>query len=157
MRALWSQIPRPRLNRYPSTTSIDTVTPTLVRKTTTAPLRRRPTFNDVFTIFLAPVLAAVFIVDTSWKAKQRKDWDDRLSAVQEEIKELNEREQRVRNALRIRSDHNGIFSQRRAYSTAAQAQVDFEEEVEDQVDVPLWEEEGGMPHIRRVVSQQYMQ
>jgi len=157
MRALWTQIPRPRLSRCPSISSVDTVTPALVRKTTTAPLRRRPTFNDVFTIFLAPVLAAVFIVDTSWKAKQRKDWDDRLSEIQEEIKEIHEREQRVRNALRIQSHKNGIFSQRRGYSTATQARVEFEEEVEDQVDVPIWEEEGGMPQIRRCVSQQHTQ
>ncbi|KAL6248244.1 hypothetical protein RBB50_004499 [Rhinocladiella similis] len=149
MRALWAQLPRPRLSGCASLRSIETTTPILVRKTTTAPLRRRPTFNDVFTIFLAPVLAAVLIVDTSWKAKQRRDWDDKLFVIQEEIREINEREQRVRNALQLRGTHRGLSDQRRGYSTAASARVNVEEEVDDEVESPLWEEdeEDRMPHV----------
>ncbi|KIW20948.1 hypothetical protein PV08_01527 [Exophiala spinifera] len=141
MRALWAQLPRPRLSGCPRLRLIETTTPLLVRKTTTAPLRRRPTFNDVFTIFLAPVLAAVLIVDTSWKAKQRKDWDDKLFGIQEEIKEINERERRIRNVLQLRGSHGGLSHQRRGYSTAARARVDAEERFDDEVDVPLWEED----------------
>lgn len=149
MRALWAQLPRPRLSGCPPLRSIETTTPLLVRKTTTAPLRRRPTFNDVFTIFLAPVLAAVLIVDTSWKAKQRKDWDDKLLVIHEEIREINEREQRVRNALQLRGIRRGICEQRRGYSTAANARVDAVEEFDNEVEMPLWEGngEGCMPHV----------
>ncbi|KAK4943093.1 hypothetical protein LTR10_017292 [Elasticomyces elasticus] len=155
MRALWSQIPRPRLSGSPSISSIETVNSNLVRKTTTAPLRRRATFNDAFTLLLAPVLAAVFIVDTSWKGKQRRDWDERLSVIQEEINQIHEREQRIKSALRLRARSNGILSQRRGYATAAHAHVDFDDgEVE--VEVPTWEDDGmtdeGMPQIRRPVS-----
>lgn len=155
MRALWSQIPRPRLSGSHSVSSIESINPTLVRKTTTAPLRRRATFNDAFTLLLAPVLAAVFIVDTSWKAKQRKDWDERLSVIQEEINEIHEREQRIKSALRLRTTSNGILGQRRGYATVAHAQVDFDE-IEAEVEVPTWEDDGmtdeGMPQIRRPTS-----
>ncbi|KAI1610906.1 hypothetical protein EDD37DRAFT_353837 [Exophiala viscosa] len=155
MRALWSQIPRPRLSGSPSYASIEAVNPTLVRKTTTAPLRRRATFNDAFTLLLAPVLAAVFIVDTSWKGKQRRDWDERLSVIQEEINQIHEREQRIKSALRLRARSNGALGQRRGYATAAHAHIDFDDgEVE--VEVPTWEEDGmtdeGMPQIRRPIS-----
>ncbi|KIX08357.1 uncharacterized protein Z518_03013 [Rhinocladiella mackenziei CBS 650.93] len=121
MRALWSQVPRPKLNGSPVHSSRESITSVLVRKTTTAPLKRRPTFNDAFTILLAPVLATAFIVDTSWKDKQRKDWDEKLSVIKEEIEQIHERESRLRSSLKLRSIPNGLAFQRRDYMTIAQA------------------------------------
>lgn len=140
MRGLWTQIPRPRLKGSSSLSSIDSTTSILVRKTTTRPLRRRPGFNDAFTVLLAPVLAAAFIVDNSWKAKQRKDWDEKLSVIQEEINVLREREQRIWSSLQLRSIRNGLVIQRRGYATAAHALV-HHDEIPNDFNLSIWEDD----------------
>lgn len=142
MRALWSQFSRPRLGGSPSISSIESITSTLIRKTTTAPLRRRATFNDAFTILLAPVLAAALIVDTSWKAKQRKEWDEKLSVINEEIHQLHEREVRVWNSLRLTSPKNVHSGQRRGYATVAHAHAELDE-LEGEIEMPAWEGDNG--------------
>jgi hypothetical protein len=124
------------LSGCPSLASVDSISATLARKSTTAPLRRRPTFNDAFTFLLAPVLATAFIVDTSWKAKQRKDWDDKISAVKEEINQLQEREQRVWKSLQLRLRPVRFGHQSRGYATSAAVQPDLDER-EWQIEMPL--------------------
>ncbi|EXJ94572.1 hypothetical protein A1O1_02968 [Capronia coronata CBS 617.96] len=144
MRALWSQIPRPRLSGSPSFSSTDSIASALIRKTTTAPLRRRPTFNDAFTILLAPVLAAALIVDTSWKAKQRRDWDEKLETIKEEIDELKQREMQAWRSLQLRSIGSAISQQRRGYATAVHVQ-EPQEETEFDIDMPMWEDRETSP------------
>ncbi|KAJ4507875.1 hypothetical protein HRR83_007589 [Exophiala dermatitidis] len=141
MRALWSQIPRPRLSGSLSISSTDAITCGLVRKSTTAPLRRRPTFNDAFTVLLAPVLAACLIVDTSWKAQQRKEWDEKLATINEEIDQLKQREAQTWKSIQLRSIRNVISQQRRGYATAVHAR-ERQEESEYDIDMPMWEDRG---------------
>lgn len=142
MRALWSQIPRPRLGGYPSLSVNDPAAAILVRKTTTAPLRRRLTFNDAFTLLLTPVLATAFVVDTSWKEKQRKDWDKKLAEIQDEIDQFHARELRIRSSLQAQSVSSGLLRQRRYYSASAGPQIGRDdadgEENEDDIEAPYW-------------------
>ena len=149
MRVLWSQISRPRLGGFPSisTCSNDPAAGILVRKTTTAPIRRRLTFNDAFTLLLTPVLATAFVVDTSWKEKQRRDWDKKLAEIQDEIDQIKARELRVRSSQRLRSVSGGPLCQERHYSVSATPQTDWvaadgaENELDsdpDQIEAPYW-------------------
>ncbi|EXJ84385.1 hypothetical protein A1O3_05052 [Capronia epimyces CBS 606.96] len=153
MRALWSQISRPRLSGPPSFASSDSITGILIRKTTTAPLRRRPTFNDVFTVLLTPVLAAALIADTSWKAKQRRDWDQKLTCIKEEIDELKQREAQVWQSLQLRSFRNVISQQRRGYATAVHVR-EQPEETDFDIDTPLWAGGERDPLCHRVSSRE---
>ncbi|EXJ56006.1 hypothetical protein A1O7_08937 [Cladophialophora yegresii CBS 114405] len=143
MRGLWTQASRPRLTATSHHVScVDSFSSTLVRNTTTRPPRRRPSFAEhVFTLLLTPVLAAALFVDTSWKAKQRRDWDDKLAAINHEIAQLREQEQRLRSSLRLRDIHHGLYQQRRGYATAAYAQVEVEDEQDlGEIEMPTWEE-----------------
>lgn len=143
MRGIWTQASRPRLSRPHSPNSVDAFTSTLVRKTTTRPPRRRPKIAEhVFTVLLTPVLAAALFVDTSWKAKQRRDWDDKINTINDEINQLKEREQRLRSSLQLRNVHHGLCQQRRSYNTAAYATKEFDDEIEGDFDIPVWDFEG---------------
>ncbi|KEF55637.1 uncharacterized protein A1O9_08387, partial [Exophiala aquamarina CBS 119918] len=151
MRALWSQIPRPRVGGFPSISTHVTNDPAaaiLVRKTTTAPIRRRLTFNDAFTLLLTPVLATAFVVDTSWKEKQRKDWDKKLADIQNEIDQLHARELRIRSSLRIHSMSGGLLRQQRHYSASAAPETSWEqldsEGDEDEIEAPPWLQENDL-------------
>ncbi|OQV06899.1 hypothetical protein CLAIMM_11408 [Cladophialophora immunda] len=137
MRGLWAQASRPRLRSSHYLSSTDSLSSTLVRKTTTRPPRRRPGFGDAFTVLLTPVLAAALFVDTSWKAKQRKDWDDRLAAIDNEIDSLKERERQLRSTLQLRKTLSGLSQQRRHYATAVQARMQ-EDEVPGDIEMPIW-------------------
>lgn len=142
MRALWSQIPRPRLGGPSSVSVNDPALAFLVRKTTTAPLKRRLTFNDAFTLLLTPVLATAFVVDTSWKEKQRRDWDTRLAEIQEEIDQFHAREVRILSSLRTQSVPVCLLQQRRHYSASADPQSRGEQddggEGENDAEAPHW-------------------
>lgn len=142
MRALWSQIPRPRLGGPSSVSVNDPALAFLVRKTTTAPLKRRLTFNDAFTLLLTPVLATAFVVDTSWKEKQRRDWDTRLAEIQEEIDQFHAREVRILSSLRTQSVPVCLLQQRRHYSASADPQSRGEQddggEDENDAEAPHW-------------------
>ncbi|KIW64594.1 hypothetical protein PV04_09517 [Phialophora macrospora] len=163
MRGLWTQASRPRLTASHHLSCTDSFSATLVRKTTTRPPRRRPSFAEhVFTLLLTPVLAAALFVDTSWKAKQRRDWDDKLAAINHEITQLREQEQRLRSSLQLRDIHHGLYQQRRGYATAAYAQVEIEDDhIPGEIEMPTWEEDasvenevsaGESSHIREVLS-----
>ncbi len=145
MRGLWAQAPRPRLRCSGShhLSAGDSFTATLVRKTTTRPPRRRPTFAEhVFTVLLTPVLAAALFVDTSWKAKQRREWDAKLAAINDEINQIKERELRLRSSIQLRNIHHGVYQQQRGYATAAYATVEVEnDEIPGEIEMPSWEEE----------------
>lgn len=145
MRGIWTQASRPRLSRPHGPNSLDSLNSTLVRKTTTRPPRRRPNFAEhVFTVLLTPVLAAALFVDTSWKAKQRRDWDDKINIINDEIKQLKEREQQLRSSLQLRNVHHGLglYQQRRSYNTAAYATKEFDDELDGDFDLPVWDFEG---------------
>ncbi|OAP62676.1 hypothetical protein AYL99_01903 [Fonsecaea erecta] len=137
MRGLWAQASRPRLRGSQYLSSTDSLSSTLVRKTTTRPPRRRPGFGDAFTVLLTPVLAAALFVDTSWKAKQRKDWEERLAAIDNEIDSLKERERRLRSTLQLRNTLSGLSQQRRNYATAVQARVE-DDEIPGEIEMPIW-------------------
>ncbi|EXJ63510.1 uncharacterized protein A1O5_11559 [Cladophialophora psammophila CBS 110553] len=160
MRGLWTQASRPRLRNSHCFSSTDSLTSALVRKTTTRPPRRRPGFGDAFTVLLTPVLAAALFVDTSWKSKQRKDWDERLAALDNEIDSLKERERQLRSSLQLRNVGSGLSQQRRYYATAVQAQVQ-DDEVPGDIEMPIWSADPGQEDnviederipIRQVVS-----
>lgn len=142
MRALWSQIPRPRLGGPSSLSANDPAVAILVRKTTTAPLKRRLTFNDAFTLLLTPVLATAFVVDTSWKEKQRRDWDKKLAEIQDEIDQFHARELRILSSLPVQSVSRTFLQQRRQYSVLADPQIleEQDEGAEDEgyVEAPQW-------------------
>ncbi|KAK5059773.1 hypothetical protein LTR84_009656 [Exophiala bonariae] len=142
MRALWSQIPRPRLGASSPLYANDQAVAILVRKTTTAPLKRRLTFNDAFTLLLTPVLATAFVVDTSWKEKQRRDWDKKIAEIQDEIDQFNAREIRILSSLRVQSTSRSLLQQRRHYSVLADPQPWEEQDdgVEDEgnLGAPRW-------------------
>lgn len=148
MRALWSQIPRPRLSGCASFSSVESITSALVRQNTTAPLKRRVTFNDAFTVLLTPVLAAALIADTSWKAKQRRDWDEKLATIEEEIDELKQREVQVWHSLQLRSIQNAIGQQKRGYATAVNVR-EQPEETDSDIYMPMWEDRENDPLGRR--------
>jgi hypothetical protein len=81
-------------------------------------------------------------VDTSWKAKQRRDWDDKLAAINHEITQLREQEQRLRSSLQLRDIHHGLYQQRRGYATAAHQQVELEDDqIPWEIEMPSWEED----------------
>ncbi|KIW86414.1 hypothetical protein Z517_01810 [Fonsecaea pedrosoi CBS 271.37] len=137
MRGLWTQASRPRLRSSHYYCSADSISSTLVRKTTTRPPRRRPGFGDAFTVLLTPVLAAALFVDTSWKAKQRRDWDERLAAINNEIDTLKERERQLRSTIHLRNPLSGLSQQRRYYATAVQARVE-DDEIPGEIEMPIW-------------------
>ena len=111
----------------------------LVRRNVSATARRRFTFKDAFTLLLTPVLATAFVADTSWKDKRRKDWDEKIAEVEEEVEQMRSREQRILNSLRgrgTRASHSS--AQIRHYSTTALA-VAGEPEEEDGIEAPQWD------------------
>ncbi|KAJ9604403.1 hypothetical protein H2200_011237 [Cladophialophora chaetospira] len=143
MRGLWTHASRPRLRCSHHYSAGDSFTSTLVRKTTTRPPRRRPSFTEhIFTVLLTPVLAAALFVDTSWKSKQRRDWDERLAAVNDEIEQLRERERQFRSSVQLRKIHHGLSQQRRSYASAALASVEVEDDKTlGEIEMPIWEDE----------------
>lgn len=134
MRTLWSQVSRPNLagsftsvrSAKQSEATTASVVRVLARRTTTAPVKRRLTFNDAFTLLLTPVFGTAFIIDTSWKEKQRKDWEKKLAAVNGEIEELHARAQHYSSSLADAVLYNGRRQQFREYTTSSRPQYQSE-------------------------------
>ncbi|RVX70710.1 hypothetical protein B0A52_05360 [Exophiala mesophila] len=129
MRTLWSQVSRPNLagtftsarSAKQSEATTASVARVLARRTTTAPAKRRLTFNDAFTLLLTPVFGTAFVIDTSWKEKQRKEWERKLADVNGEIAELHARAQRY-SSLSDAVLYNARRQQLREYSTVSRFQ-----------------------------------
>ena len=143
MRGVWTQAHRPRLRGPRHLSHSDSLTSTLVRKTTNRPPRPRHSLSQhVFTVLLTPVLAAALFVDTSWKAKQRRDWDERLAVINDEINQLKERERRLKSSISFRNSRSILYQQRRSYGTAAGAVAETEDDrIPEDIPIPFWEEE----------------
>ena len=110
MRAIWRQPIRPRL------TSRAVLRDSILREKAIEGLAlRAPGFNDFFTVFLAPVLAAVTIVNLSWKQQQRQTWDKRIADIDREIESLRSREQELLVRLLPQGAGHGTGCQRRHF------------------------------------------
>jgi hypothetical protein len=85
---------------------------------------RHPTFNDAFTVFLAPFLAAATFINLSWKEAQKKEWDQRVQDIDKELDALRAREAELSTRLQLSLlDSRAAARQRRSYSTTAQART----------------------------------
>jgi len=84
-------------------------------------------------ILLTPVLTAAFIADTTAKKDKSKEWDRQIAAVQQESRDLRERQLAAWGRLQRRSVSNGAWQQRRMYSATAQA-TKVDDDMEDPID-----------------------
>lgn len=127
MRALVARSVRPRIRSTGTISLPSTSLP--ARQAAFPPTRRKLTFNDAFTILLAPVFTIAVIADATLKDRRKKSWDQKIAGVREEIESIHERELQAWQNIQLRSVRAGINSQRRAYSTAArEAAIEREEE-----------------------------
>lgn len=117
---LWSRAARPKLNGSPVSTSTSSACrPSISRNTTSGPVRRQITVNDVFTLLLTPILATALLADTSWKDKRRKDWTHKIAELEAETEQIQSRATRSWQVLQTRSLQLGAAQQRRQYSAVA--------------------------------------
>jgi hypothetical protein len=140
---LWSRAARPKLNGC--TTSASTLSPcrpAIIRQTTSGPIRRHLTVNDVFTLLLTPILATALLADTSWKDKRRKDWAHSIAEIEAETEQIQSRATRSWQILQSRSLGLGAAQQRRQYSAVA-----LREQPEDNDKPPLREPEVILQHL----------
>jgi hypothetical protein len=120
MRGIWQQTSRPKLSFTSVRTSLKS---TFGRRSATRHGSRsnKVAACDVFAAFLAPLLAAAAFADTSWKNSKRKEWEIRFKEISDEVERLKAREVEVWTRIQHRSIRRGAITQRRMYSTAANA------------------------------------
>jgi hypothetical protein len=132
MQTIWSRSLRPQstCRCFSCTKSLPS---TLSRRSTTGIHAKRLTTGDAFTLLLGPVLGGALIIDTSAKAKRRKEWDEKIAAVQAEVDQIQ---------ANLSSAHNlGGRSLRRLpgltrrYSSLATARATAEEDLHSIEDV----------------------
>jgi hypothetical protein len=117
---LWSRTARPKLNGSCTSTSTSIpCRPSVIRKTTSGPIRRQITVNDVFTLLLTPILGTALLADTSWKDKRRKDWAHKIAEIEAETEQIQSRAMHSWQVLESRSLGLGATQQRRHYSAVA--------------------------------------
>ena len=137
MRTLWSIRIRPILRSRDHLTSNNV--PVLSRRSTSLHWPARLQFKDAFLIFLVPVLTTALVVDVSWKSKRRKEWEDKIAAVQAEIQALHTQRTERWLAYQYRTLRAGTLIQRRSYSTAAATlPEDVGDEDEDWPELQTW-------------------
>lgn len=91
MQTVWSRSLRPQSTcRCISCTN--PLPSTLSRRSTTGIFRKRLTASDAFTLLLGPVLGGAFIADTRAKDKRRREWDEKIAAVQAEVEQMRRNE-----------------------------------------------------------------
>ena len=116
MQTIWSRSPRPQsICRCISCTN--PLPRTLSRRTTTGIVRKRLTAGDAFSLLLGPVLGGALIADTRAKDKRRREWDEKIAAVQAEVEQMGRNEVKT-YSIRTRNLRR-LPPLRRNYSSAA--------------------------------------
>ncbi|OXV09633.1 hypothetical protein Egran_02598 [Elaphomyces granulatus] len=114
MQNIWSRAARP-----PSVSCLDTAINGVTSRTTTASSRRRLRIGNSVTALYSSIFAAAALADAKAKDKRRLEWEDKITAVKDEVNELVEEEHRILTELTSRRTQLiGGRLQTRNFSTA---------------------------------------
>ncbi len=120
MQTAWSRSLRPQSTcRCISCTK--SLPSTLSRRTTTGIARKRFTASDAFSLLLGPVLGGALIADTKAKDKRRREWDEKIAAVQAEVEQM--RQSGFKPFTIRRRNLRRLPALSRSYSSVAAASV----------------------------------
>ena len=102
MRTLWHRAAQTRSTC--KCTLCHSATPALSRHTTSANVKRRIRFNDVFTVFYSSILASAAIADVRWKEAKTKNWHKLIEEARNDLKALGDQQQRRLAAISTPED-----------------------------------------------------
>lgn len=91
MRTLWHRAAQTRSTC--NCTLCHSAAPALSRRTTSANVKRRIRFNDVFTVFYSSILASAAIADVGWKEAKTKKWQKLIEEARNDLKALEDQQQ----------------------------------------------------------------
>jgi hypothetical protein len=139
MQTVWSRSLRSQ-STCRCVSCINPLPSTLSRRSTTGIFRRRLNAGDAFNLLLGPVLGGALIADTSAKAKRRKQWDEKIAAVQAEVEQIRQNE--VKPCGIRRRDLTRLPALSRNYSSRAAASLPVAEmeDSNEEVDCPSMQE-----------------
>ena len=118
MQRIWLQAARPQISCH-SISCASSVTGVVTRRAATASPRRRLKLVDAFTFLLTPLFATAAVADANWKDKRRKEWEQKIAEVEDEVEKIRRREHQIWNSLKRGPQKIGkTYIQTRAYSSS---------------------------------------